>query len=161
MRIPYLSFLIFISFLISISSVSAITAGQIPTSGDLGIDKTLKDETAGGLKGIIETIVRWTYIIFFIIAVMFIIFAAYSYLTAQGDPEKVKNATNQIIYAAIAIVVAFMALGIDLLVKSLIQDQGYSSGGVQYWPSPQGFQKTFRPLGGDGTPGTPNTNVGY
>ena len=144
--------IIFLTFLVSISSpVFAITAGSIPTSGDLGIKKTLQDETAKGLKGVIGTIVRWTYIIFFIIAVLFIIFAAFTYLTAQGDPEKVKNATNQIIYAAIAIVVAFMALGIDLIVKSIINDQGGGGGGTQYWPTPQGFQKTYYPFGGGPT----------
>ncbi len=146
MRILYLSLLISISFLILISSVFAITAGQIPDSGDLGISKTLQNETAGGIKSIIETIVRWTYIIFFIIAVLFIIFAAYTYLTAQGDPEKVKNAHNQIIYAAIAIVVAFMALGIDLIVKSIIDNQGGGGGGKQYWPTPKGFEQRYQPL---------------
>ncbi len=143
-------FLISIIFLISGSSVFAITPGEIPSSGDLGIDPTLKDESMGGIQTIISTIVRWTYIIFFIVAVLFILFAAFTYLTAQGDPEKVKTATNQIIYAAIAIVVAFMAVGIDLIVKSILKDQGGGSGGVEYWPTPGGgFQ--WRPLGGDGT----------
>ena len=65
------------------NAVFAITPGEIPTSGDLGIKKTLQDETAGGVKGVIQAIVKWVYIIFFIIAVLFIIFAAFTYLTAQ------------------------------------------------------------------------------
>ena len=120
MRILYLSLLISIISLISISSVFAITPGEIPTSGDLGIKKTLQDETAGGVKGVIQAIVKWVYIIFFIIAVLFILFAAFTYLTAQGDPEKVKNARDQIIYAAIAIIVALIAVSVDTIISTFL-----------------------------------------
>ena len=42
--------------------------------------------TVGGIVDIIRQVVRWVYIIFFIIAVFFIIWAAFTYLTAGGDP---------------------------------------------------------------------------
>ena len=126
------------------NAVFAITPGEIPTSGDLGIKKTLQDETAGGVKGVIQTIVKWVYIIFFIIAVLFIIFAAFTYLTAQGDPEKVKTATNQIIYAAVAIVVALVAVSIDLIIKNFLISGGKGGGGgTQYWPSQSGSVRLY------------------
>ena len=128
----------------SSNAVFAITPGEIPTSGDLGIKKTLQDETAGGVKGVIQTIVKWVYIIFFIIAVLFIIFAAFTYLTAQGDPEKVKTATNQIIYAAVAIVVALVAVSIDLIIKNFLISGGEGGGGgTQYWPSQSGSVRLY------------------
>lgn len=133
------------------SVVFAITAGEIPTSGQIGIKNTLQDETAGGVKGVIQSIVKWVYVIFFIIAVLFIIFAAYTYLTAQGDPEKVKNATNQIIYAVVAIVIALVAVSIDLIIKNFLISGGEGGGGgTQYWPSQSGSVRWY-PFGGNGT----------
>ena len=50
--------------------------------------------------------------------------AAYKYLTAGGDPEKVKSASNILIYAAIAIVVALFARGLPTLIYSLVGGGG-------------------------------------
>ena len=73
--------------------------------------------SVGGIVDIIRAIVRWTYIIFFIIAVMFILFAAFSYLFSAGDPEKVATAKNRIIYAAVAVAVAFLAVGFETIIR--------------------------------------------
>lgn len=141
--------------LVFIPSVFAITAGQIPTSGDIGIQKVIQSETAEGLKGVVASVVRWTYVIFFIIAVLFLLFAAYNYLTAKGDPETIKNVHNQLIYAAIAIVVALVAVSVDVIIKNFIKTGGDGGGGT-YW------SKRYYPLGGSGTNiGKPNTSVGY
>ncbi len=91
---------------------------------------------ASDVVGIVIIIVRWTYTIFFIIAVFMILLAAYTYLTAQAEPEKIKNATNQIIYAAIAIVVALLAVSINVIVKSIVEPSGGGGGGgVQSSPT--------------------------
>jgi len=76
--------------------------------------------TVSGLVDILRGVVRWIYILFFIIAVLFIIFAAFTYLTSGGDPEKVGNAKNQLIYAAVAIAVALLALGFQSIVSNFL-----------------------------------------
>jgi magnesium-transporting ATPase (P-type) len=139
--------IIFLFSLVFASPAFAITAGEIPGASQL-ISDAPKVEKIGGLVDVLKTIVKWTYIIFFIIAVLFIIFAAYNYLTARGDPEKVKNVNSQLIYAAVAIVVALVAVSIDLIIKNFITSGG-SGGGTEYWPTPQGFQKNYYPLGGN------------
>jgi phosphoglycerol transferase MdoB-like AlkP superfamily enzyme len=80
--------------------------------------------TVGGLVGLLGQIVRWVYIIFFIIAVLFIILAAFSYLTAAGDEEKVKTAKNRIIYAAVAIIVALLAVGFEAIIRTFLVAPG-------------------------------------
>lgn len=146
MRIIYLSLLIFISLLISISSVSALTAGQIPSAGELISDAPSVGK-ASGLIDILKAIVKWTYVIFFIIAVLFLLLAAYNYLTAQGDPEKVKSVHNQLIYAAVAVAVALMAVSFDLIIRNFITSGGQGGGsGTQFWPTPQGFEQRYQPL---------------
>ena len=76
--------------------------------------------TVGGLVDVIRNAARWIYILFFIIAVVFIIFAAFTYLTAAGDEEKVKKAKNMIIYAAIAIVVALLAVAFETIIANFL-----------------------------------------
>ena len=80
--------------------------------------------TVGGIVGLIGQIVRWVYIIFFIIAVLMIILAAFSYLTAGGDEEKVKAAKNRIIYAAVAIMVALLAVGFESIIRTFLVAPG-------------------------------------
>ncbi len=76
---------------------------------------------------ILYNIVRWTYDIFFITAVFFILLAAYKFLFAQEDPEKIKSAKNQVIYAVIAIIIALLAISFDVIIKDFLG--GSQSGG--------------------------------
>ena len=88
-----------------------------------GVDR-IGPSTVGGVVDIIRQVVRWVYIIFFIIAVLLIIFAAFTYLTAGGDPEKVAEAKNRLIYAAVAIAVAFLAVGFEVIVRNFLTTPG-------------------------------------
>ena len=88
-----------------------------------GVDR-IGPSTVGGVVDIIRQVVRWVYIIFFIIAVLLIIFAAFSYLWAGGDPEKVNEAKNKLIYAAVAIAVAFLAVGFEVIVRNFLTTPG-------------------------------------
>ena len=53
------------------------------------------------------------------IAVLFVIYAAYLYLTSAGDPQKVIDASKYILWAIIASVVALSAFGIIALGKTI------------------------------------------
>ncbi len=76
--------------------------------------------TVSGVVDILRGVVRWLYVIFFIIAVLFIIFAAFTYLTAGGDPEKTTKARDQLIYAAVAIAVALLAVGFQSIISNFL-----------------------------------------
>jgi len=69
---------------------------------------------------ILNTLINWVFTILLIVAVFFIFRAAFLYLTAAGDPDKVKQASNQLIFAAVAIAVAFVALGVRFIVGQLL-----------------------------------------
>ncbi len=69
---------------------------------------------------VLNDIVGWAYKIFFIVAVMFVIFAAYKFLFAQEDPEKIKSAKNQIIYAVVAIIIALLSVSFDVIIKNFL-----------------------------------------
>ena len=72
--------------------------------------------TLTDITGIILTIITWLFTILIFLAVLFIIIAAFKYLTAAGDPEKVKSASNMLIYAAVAIAVALLARGFPTII---------------------------------------------
>lgn len=109
-------------------SVLAITPGSLPGASDLGIPEA-PVKTSGGLLNILADSVGWVYTIFFVVAVLFIIFAAFNFLTAQGDPEKIKKARSQIMWAVVAIIVALMAVGMRLIIENFLQ--GNNTGIIQ------------------------------
>lgn len=73
------------------------------------------------------TIFAWAFYFLIVIAVIFVIVAAFKYLTAAGDPEKVKSAGATLLYAAIAIGVALLARAVPLVVGSFLGASGVSS----------------------------------
>ncbi len=76
-----------------------------------------------GVESLLNRILNIVFVIFFIIAVLFIILAAFGYLTAGGDDEKVKSAKQKLIYAIVAIVVALLATGIDNIIEGILGGQ--------------------------------------
>jgi len=70
--------------------------------------------------GTLCNVVNWMFYFLIILAVIFIIIAAFKYLTAAGDPEKVKSASHMLLYAAIAIVVGIIAKAVPSLIGSFM-----------------------------------------
>ncbi len=64
--------------------------------------------------------VTWFYGLFWALAVVFLIWAALTYLTANGDADKVETAKQRVIYAVIAACVALLATGIKSIAVSLL-----------------------------------------
>ena len=73
-----------------------------------------------GFIGLICTAVNWMFTFLIVLTILFIIIAAFIYLTAGGDPEKARNATSWLTYAAVAVGVAVLAKGIPLIVGSFL-----------------------------------------
>jgi len=104
---------------------AAITPGNIPSAQELGIQQDSPIKSSDALLNVVANIVKWVYTIFFIVAVMFILFAAFNYLGGASEPEKIKKAHNMLIYAAIAIAIAFLSVGARFIVKNFLEN--YSS----------------------------------
>jgi len=85
----------------------------------IGAAPTAPVKTIEGVICIINTAVNWLFFLLIALVVIFIILAAFKYLTAAGDPEKVKSANHTLIYAVVAIVVAIIAKALPYLVGTL------------------------------------------
>jgi len=66
------------------------------------------------------SVAGWIFFFLIILAVIFVLYAAFLYLTAAGDDSKIKQAGNILIYAAVAIAVALFAKGFPLLIGGLL-----------------------------------------
>lgn len=84
------------------------------------------DSTAKAYSLLIS-IVKWVYTIFFVIAVLFILLAAYNFILGGKDEAKVKLAKNQIKYAVIAIAIALISAGITSLVNNVLENQNQAT----------------------------------
>jgi len=69
---------------------------------------------------IIETVANWFFAILIAVALIFILIAAYQFLTSGGDPARVGAARQSLLYAIIGIAIAFLARGIVMLVRFVL-----------------------------------------
>jgi heme/copper-type cytochrome/quinol oxidase subunit 2 len=86
--------------------------------------------TAAGLMGLI--ICRIAFYMFWtltFLTVVMVLVAAYQYLTSQGDPQKVGNATKTITWAAVAVIVALIAAVFPIIIGDIF---GVDLGGGYY-----------------------------
>ena len=97
-------------------SGSTVDERIIPLADELGAPITNYEDTETLLKSIIS----WVYTIFFIVAVLFILLAAYNYLLGGSDEKKVALAKQQLKYAVIAVVIALVASGISGIISTFI-----------------------------------------
>lgn len=77
------------------------------------------DEPTGKNKdvvGIVQSAVNVVISLVGMLAVFSIIYGGFTYITAQSDPAKIKRGKDMVVYAAVALVVAFLAYGIVLFV---------------------------------------------
>jgi len=70
---------------------------------------------------IINRVLRWFSTAFWIFAAGFVFYAAYIYLTAGGDAERVKKAHKQLLWAVVAIAVGLMTRGLPFLINQFLR----------------------------------------
>jgi len=74
----------------------------------------------------LNRITNWLFSILLVIAAIFIIVAGYTFVTAQGDPERTKTARMFVLYAVVGVLIGFLAKGLVVLVGTIL---GYSVSG--------------------------------
>ncbi|MCH8741411.1 hypothetical protein IH779_00735 [Patescibacteria group bacterium] len=73
----------------------------------------------GDIIVIIDAIANWIFVILLAVAVIFILIAAFQFLTAGGAPERVSAARTNLLYAVVGVAVAVLAKGFIELVKTI------------------------------------------
>lgn len=73
-----------------------------------------------GIVDIINTVAGWFFAVFLALAVVFLLWAAFQYLTAAGNQDRVDKAKNTLIYSVVAIVVALVAGGLVQVISGIL-----------------------------------------
>jgi magnesium-transporting ATPase (P-type) len=114
-------------FLITLLMVSPVLTaavtfkeGEIPKPEQL-VPGGSPISTDRELLNVVTSVVKWVYTIFFVVAVVFILFAAFNYLTAGGQPEKVKSSHTQLIWASVAIAIALLSVAAAQIIQSFLK----------------------------------------
>ena len=71
-------------------------------------------------KGLLGNVTDGLFVVLTVMAALTIVFAGYIFLTAGGDPEKVKKAREFVLYALIGVAVAFSARALVGLVHWMV-----------------------------------------
>jgi len=75
------------------------------------------------LEEAITRVTNWTFVFVITIAVLFLLFAAFQFITAGGDPEKIAKARSSLFYGAIGVGVAVLAKGLVGFVRGLLGEK--------------------------------------
>jgi hypothetical protein len=73
------------------------------------------------IEDLLTTILNVLLVIAVPIIVFFIIFAGFTYVTAQGNPEKIKTATRSLTYAIIGAVLILGGVAISEIIASVVE----------------------------------------
>ena len=97
--------------------ITAITGGMIA----LPFVVLAQPRSADDLIQLINTVVGWFETVVFLIAVIMILVAAFQFLTAAGNEEKVSTARKSLIWGLVGIAVALFARVAKDFVSSVLQ----------------------------------------
>jgi uncharacterized membrane protein len=76
--------------------------------------------TRDSILDLLNTTLTWIDAIIFIIGILIILYAAFLYMTAAGDEEKIAKAKRTFIYGLVGVGIAILAFGIWELVASFL-----------------------------------------
>lgn len=101
---------------LAIALVPYLAAAQFTSTGAL---PGAKVTTYQGVLDLLKTLSGWMLGILIALAVVFLIYAAFLYLTSGGEQETLTKAKNYLVYAVVAIGVGLLARGLVILAASL------------------------------------------
>lgn len=86
-------------------------AGSVPQANITSLQSILND---------LCVVFAWAFYFLIVVAILFVVVAAFKYLMSGGDPEKAKSAGAMLLYAAVAIGVALLAKAIPLVIGNFL-----------------------------------------
>jgi hypothetical protein len=90
----------------------------------VGLQYSLESPLAGDIISIEALLIAILNVILIIavpIIIFFVIFAGFTYVTAQGNPEKIKTATRSLTYAIVGAVLILGGVAISEIIASVVK----------------------------------------
>ena len=76
--------------------------------------------TGLALLDLVDLLTNWVFAIFVILAIIFVLLAAFQFVTAGGEAEKVSEARQKLIWAAVGIIIALISKGLVPVIKNIV-----------------------------------------
>lgn len=105
------------------AKIAAVPSLALPFLAFAQVDQLPTVQNVSNVQGLQLVICRVAGFVFgflIILAIVYVLVAAFRYLTAGGDPEKITKANHTLIYAAVAVAVAVLARAVPLIASSLV-----------------------------------------
>mgnify|MGYP007054529859 CR=1 FL=1 len=91
-----------------------------PTIAGIGNTIPTGPQSGRDLFILVQTLTDWLFVAFILTAVVFIIIAAFQFLTGGGDPNSVAQARQRLIWAVVAIGLAILSRAIPVVANFII-----------------------------------------
>lgn len=105
----------------AVLAVPVLVVGDVvPVEPSNTLPTTNLPDTKAEIEATLNAIVNWVFAIMVVVGVIFVVLAAFQFVTGGGDPAKVAEARQKLIWAVLGFAVAVLARAILPLVKSLL-----------------------------------------
>ena len=94
-----------------------------PGTGAAGGQSVSRIQSVEGVISALTTAITWFQNILLILAVLAVLYAAFIYITARGDEDKVGTAKKALLYAAIGIAIVLLAYSVRPILEQFLQVQ--------------------------------------
>lgn len=78
---------------------------------------------ADSIQELVDSVISWVITFGMVLAPLMIIIAAYYFITAMGDPAKIKKAKDIILWTIVGIVIILLSRGIILIIQDILTVQ--------------------------------------
>ena len=92
---------------------------QVQSSLNIGVTNY---KSVSDLSTLLGAVIKWVYTIFFVVAVLFILVAAYNFIRGGTNPKAIETAKAQLKYAVIAIVIALLATAVSVIIEAFLKN---------------------------------------
>jgi hypothetical protein len=114
----------------TLSSATLIAQAAGPCIAEKGVECPKdfgSDASPTIIVDLVNKVANWMFTLLLIIAVVYIILAAFNYLTSEGNEEKVTAAHKALVYAAVAIAVAVLSRGFVYVIRNIVEGKDVST----------------------------------
>lgn len=97
-----------------------VMAAPVDPPADKLLPGTPIATTGAGLLILVDVVTNWIFAIFTVLTVIFVLLAAFQFVTAGGDAVKVGEARQKLIWASVGIIIALASKGLVPVIRNIV-----------------------------------------
>lgn len=117
----------FIGLAIVLLSNVILNTIRIALGADFTKNCAIKGNCVTDVNGMVVGAINWVISIAGVVALIFVVYGAITYITSSGDPSKIQKAKHSILYSCIGLIIVALAFTITAFVSGIIRNADNSS----------------------------------